>query len=98
MENSKYVSKNKLELGSTGLALNPDGSPREGLVARVRRAAEAARANPDAGVILTGGDPARTGITEAAAIARLIQEFGIAEDRLLLEGRRLFCVQWQAHF
>ena len=50
MENSKYVSKNKLELGSTGLALNPDGSPREGLVARVRRAAEAARANPDAGV------------------------------------------------
>ena len=60
-------------------------------MARVRRAADAARANPDAEVILTGGDPAKTGITEAAAMARLIQWFGIAEDRLSLEGCRLFC-------
>eukprot|EP00413_Alexandrium_margalefii_P029534 CAMPEP_0204569312 /NCGR_PEP_ID=MMETSP0661-20131031/37673_1 /ASSEMBLY_ACC=CAM_ASM_000606 /TAXON_ID=109239 /ORGANISM="Alexandrium margalefi, Strain AMGDE01CS-322" /LENGTH=304 /DNA_ID=CAMNT_0051577407 /DNA_START=23 /DNA_END=935 /DNA_ORIENTATION=+ len=56
-----------------GQSLNSDGSPPSTLVARVAMAAERVRQNPDAIVVTTGGDPARTGVSEASVMARLLE-------------------------
>ncbi|MBR3279830.1 MAG: YdcF family protein [Lachnospiraceae bacterium] len=69
-----------------GLALQ-NGQPTPDLIDRVDAAAEFSRANPDATLILTGGNPDATGKTEAAVMRDLLTERGIKEDRMVLEDQ-----------
>jgi vancomycin permeability regulator SanA len=69
-----------------GLALGPGGEPSALLRERCALAAgllEGERAG--ATVILSGGDPAGWGVTEARAMAGLLGELGVAGERVLLE-------------
>ena len=69
-----------------GLALQ-NGKPTRDLLARVDTAAEFSRENPDAMLILTGGNPDDNGLTEAAVMRDLLIERGIPEERMVLEDQ-----------
>ena len=74
-----------------GKRLSPRGQPEAELVDRCAAAARVARAgqvdSEAALVIPTGGDPARAGVTEAAVMARLLAEAGVAAARIVQETR-----------
>ena len=74
-----------------GKRLSPSGQPEPELVDRCATAARVARAgqadSEAALVIPTGGDPARAGVTEAAVMARLLAEAGVAAARIVPEPR-----------
>lgn len=67
-----------------GAVLRPDGSPGPALLRRIEGALAAAKGDPDAVFLVTGGQP-RSDVTEAAVMARLLREAGIAADRILIE-------------
>ena len=69
-----------------GLALQ-NGQPTPDLLGRVDTAAEYARENPKATLILSGGNPNENGLTEAAVMRDLLIERGVAEDRMILEDK-----------
>jgi uncharacterized SAM-binding protein YcdF (DUF218 family) len=69
-----------------GLALE-NGKPTDDLVSRLDTAEKYLRRNPDATLILTGGNPDESGRTEAAVMRDLLTERGIREDRMILEDR-----------
>ena len=69
-----------------GLALE-NGKPTDDLISRLDTAEEYLRRNPDATLILTGGNPDETGRTEAAVMRDILAERGIMEDRMRLEDR-----------
>lgn len=71
-----------------GQSLNPDGSPPSTLLSRVRTAAEEWRADPSALMVLSGGDPARTGISEAEIMLGLLREhIDVNMSRCVLEAK-----------
>lgn len=69
-----------------GLALE-DGKPTGDLVARLDTAEAYAKKNPEATLILTGGNPDESGRTEAAVMRELLLERGIPEERMILEDQ-----------
>ena len=69
-----------------GLALE-NGKPADDLLSRLDTAEQYAKANPDAVLILTGGNPDGSGRTEAAIMRDLLAERGIPEDRMVPEDR-----------
>mmetsp|Transcript_29182 Transcript_29182/g.86647 ORF Transcript_29182/g.86647 Transcript_29182/m.86647 type:complete len:247 (-) Transcript_29182:63-803(-) len=56
-----------------GQSLNPDRSPPETLIHRVKMACVAFQELPEARVVLTGGDPMQVGVTEAAVMDTLLR-------------------------
>ena len=69
-----------------GMALE-DGKPTKDLINRVQTAKEYLNENPDARLILTGGNPDEEGRTEAAVMRDLLRERGVSEDRMMLEDQ-----------
>ncbi|MBB4265259.1 YdcF family protein [Roseospira visakhapatnamensis] len=73
-----------------GAAVRPDGAASPALRRRVARAVAAARAWPDAPVVLSGGHGRRHPAgadSEARVMAALARAEGLAPDRLILEAR-----------
>ncbi len=69
-----------------GLALQ-DGKPVPDLISRIDTAQDYAQANPDAVLILTGGNPDESGRTEADVMHGLLIERGLPEDGMILEDQ-----------
>ena len=69
-----------------GMALEK-GKPNRDLLLRVETAGAYAKENPDALLILTGGNPDESGRTEAAVMRDLLLEYGVPEERLVLEDK-----------
>ena len=69
-----------------GLALQ-NGMPVPDMIERVNTAAEFSASNPDAKLILTGGNANYSGQTEASVMKDLLVERGVKEDRLLIEDQ-----------
>lgn len=76
-------AKNAIVLG---LALE-NGKPTEDLISRLDTAEKYLQRNPDAKLILTGGNPDESGRTEAAVMRDILTERGIKEDRMRLEDQ-----------
>ena len=70
-----------------GLALNPDGSPPDELEARCSHTADLAKQNPEARILLSGGDWKNLGVTEAGVMAQILSNKGINFDRIILEEK-----------
>ena len=70
-----------------GLALNPDGSPPDELQARCTQTADLAKQNPEALILLSGGDWKNLGVTEAEVMAQILINQGINSDRIILEEK-----------
>jgi uncharacterized SAM-binding protein YcdF (DUF218 family) len=68
-----------------GKGLGPGGVPSDLLRERCILAARAAKEIPEAVDIPTGGDPAGVGVTEAAAMEKILREHGVDKDRIQLE-------------
>ena len=69
-----------------GLALE-NGKPTDDLLARLDAAEKYAGENPEAVLILTGGNPDESGKTEAEVMRDLLAQRGIPEERMILEDR-----------
>ena len=69
-----------------GMALE-DGKPTKDLLLRLDTAQQYLERNPEAKLILTGGNPDKNGRTEAAAMRELLLERGVAGDRMILEDQ-----------
>ena len=69
-----------------GLALQ-NGRPTEDLINRVNTAAEFSFENPNATLILTGGNANISGNTEASVMKDLLIERGVKEERMVLEDQ-----------
>lgn len=69
-----------------GLALE-NGKPTDDLLSRLDTAEQCLRDNPDATLILTGGNPDESGKTEAAAMRDILVERRVAEDKMILEDQ-----------
>ena len=70
MEESAIHHDGKPVICCLGLQLNRDGSAAPELQERCLATVEVAKRNPEAMVILTGGDPLNIGVTEAEVMAR----------------------------
>lgn len=80
---SEGPAKNAIVLG---LALE-NGEPTDDLLSRLDTAEKYARENPEAVLILTGGNPDESGRTEAGVMHDLLAGRGMAEDRMILEDK-----------
>ena len=69
-----------------GLALE-DGKPTGDLLKRLDTAEGYLKENPDAVLILTGGNPDRAGRTEAAVMRDILSGRGVPEENMVLEDR-----------
>jgi uncharacterized SAM-binding protein YcdF (DUF218 family) len=69
-----------------GMALE-NGQPSRDLLLRVETARQYAEENPEAILILTGGNPDSSGKTEADVMAELLMAQGIPEERLYWEDK-----------
>lgn len=69
-----------------GLALE-NGKPTDDLISRLDTAQRYLERNPDATLILTGGNADASGRTEADVMRDLLLERGVPEDRMLPEDR-----------
>ena len=76
-------AKNAIVLG---LALE-NGKPVDDLISRLDTAETYLQKNPEATLILTGGNPDESGRTEAAVMRDILAERGVKEDRMRLEDR-----------
>ena len=83
MIRSDTSTKNALVLG---LALE-DGKPAPDLISRLKTAEKYAQENPDAVLILTGGNPGVSGKSEADVMHDILIEWGMDENRLRLEDQ-----------
>ena len=64
-----------------------DGEPTSELLSRLDTAIAYLQKNPDAVLILTGGNPDASGRTEAAVMHEILAGRGVGEDRMILEDR-----------
>ena len=71
-----------------GAVVRPDGSPSAALLRRIDHGLAAAAEHPDAPILCSGGAP-RPGPTEASIMATILQNAGIAPDRLILDETSL---------
>lgn len=69
-----------------GMALE-NGKPTEDLLCRLDTAEKYLQKNPDATLILTGGNADASGKTEADVMHDILTERGVAEEKLRLEDR-----------
>ena len=69
-----------------GMALE-NGAPTKDLLLRLDAAAQYLQQNPEAVLILTGGNPDERGRTEAAVMRELLAARGVPEEKLLLEDK-----------
>ena len=69
-----------------GLALKK-GKPADDLMARLDMAEAYWRKNPDAALILTGGNADASGKTEAAVMRDILLKRGVPRDRMILEDQ-----------
>ena len=69
-----------------GLALE-DGKPTDDLLARLAVAERYVTDEPNATLILTGGNPDASGKTEAAAMRELLLQLGVPGERMILEDK-----------
>ncbi len=69
-----------------GYALAEDGTMREPLMQRLEIGLKAAKANPNARVMVTGGQP-QSGVTEGDMMMRWLVEQGIDRDRIMVEDK-----------
>ena len=69
-----------------GLALK-NGKPADDLMARLDMAEAYWRKNPDAALILTGGNADASGKTEAAVMRDILLKRGVPRDRMILEDQ-----------
>ncbi|WP_068166512.1 YdcF family protein [Rhodococcus phenolicus] len=69
-----------------GAGLLPDGTIRPVLDERLRSGLDLANRFPQAPIIVSGGAP-KSGVTEAAAMARWLVDRGIPRERITLEDR-----------
>ena len=67
-----------------GLALE-DGKPTKNLLYRVETAKKYLDSQPDATLILTGGNPDESGRPEAAVMRDLLAEIGVPQEKTILE-------------
>ena len=75
-----------------GMALE-NGQPNRDLLLRVKTAGEYAKRYPDTMLILTGGNPDRSGRTEAAVMRELLLENDVPERQMVLEDRAVFTAE-----
>ena len=69
-----------------GLALE-NGQPTDDLIFRLQAAEGYLEENPEATLILTGGNPDESGKTEAAVMHDLLSKDGVPDERMMLEDR-----------
>jgi uncharacterized SAM-binding protein YcdF (DUF218 family) len=69
-----------------GMALQ-DGKPTKDLILRLDTARRYLEEYPDATLILTGGNPDETGLTEADVMRALLAERGVPEARMITEDK-----------
>ncbi len=69
-----------------GLALE-NGEPAPDLVSRLDTARDYLQRNPEARLILTGGNADQSGQTEAAVMREILTARGVPEERLILEDQ-----------
>ncbi len=69
-----------------GLALE-NGKPVPDLISRLDTAEKYLRDNPEATLVLTGGNPDKSGLTEAGAMRNILLERGVPEERMVLEDQ-----------
>jgi len=73
-----------------GQSLNPDGTPPETLLKRASKAAEIYHESGGRySVITTGGDPIRTGTSEAAHMRRVLLDCGVLDSSITMESESL---------
>ena len=75
----------KVAIVVLGQSLNPDGTPPATLCGRVKAAVSTWRETENSVIILTGGDPARTGRSEAKVMEEMIHLEGVPLDAMILE-------------
>ncbi len=68
-----------------GARLRPDGGAGPALRRRVAGALAAVRGRSDTVFLVSGAQP-RAGVTEAAAMRRLLRAAGVGDDRILIEA------------
>ena len=64
-----------------------DGKPAPDLLYRLETAKQYLDRNPDATLILTGGNPDKSGKTEAGVMCELLTELGVPQDKMILEDK-----------
>jgi hypothetical protein len=83
-----------------GQSLNPDGNPPPTLLSRIETAATAWRESHTTSpptIILSGGDPANTGKSEAKIMEELLLLRGVPQEFIILEEKSQNTIQ-NAHF
>lgn len=75
-----------------GYGLHPDGTMRPLLRRRVLSGLTVAQFFPQSPIIVTGGNP-RNGVTEAAAMRRMLLMLGFPDHRIIVEDRANSTVQ-----
>ena len=76
-----------------GLKLTPDGHATEELMGRIRRAAQLMQEHRAPLVIPCGGQTENTPVSEAAVMARELEQLGIDPHRILPEDASLYTVE-----
>ena len=84
--NTKAVNQNIDFIVTLGYALNDDGSMNEVLIKRLEQTYEAAKVNPNAKIIVTGGVQ-KSGITESYLMKNWLVDRGISKDRIIIEDK-----------
>ena len=84
--NVKAENKNADFIVTLGYALNNDGTMNEVLVKRLEQTYEAAKLNPNAKIIVTGGVQ-KGGLTESYLMKNWLADKGIAADRIIIEDK-----------
>lgn len=64
-----------------------DGKPTKDLLYRIETAKKHLEKYPDSVLILTGGNPDKTGKTEAAAMKEILLADGVPEEKMILEDK-----------
>lgn len=75
-----------------GAAIRPDGTPSDALLRRIGYGLEAARLDPGAPILCSGG-VVRPGPSEASIMAELLIKRGVAPQRLILDEASLDTLQ-----
>jgi len=70
-----------------GQAMKPDGTPSQVLVSRAKGAKKLLDDGKVVALMVSGGDPAGVGKTEAFAMRQVLMDEGIPEDKIILESQ-----------
>ena len=90
-QSTKSNSGGSLCLVALGLQLNPDGSMQQELIGRLEMLVIAAKKNPDAIIVCTGGHSAvnNRAVSEGGQMAAWLRKKGIDSDRILVESNAM---------